>query len=857
MTQFTWIPTFRAIAEWLRTYRTRQPDLITVLHKVGITSGLEDRDENENSIPLDEIDPFTFYCLFTKYGVDQRLKLVARLIETAGISATLPTDFDGVPSANAMKVWMFPFKAQREPWMVSTLWDLFEQALRGEVKGETFNRCLTIKNTGFAKLTECLFYIAPEKYFPVDGQTKPWLAARKISLPESSWESYQAFLPRLMQASNQSFASLSHEAWVTNQAAAFTKESAIVYLDARFPGTRTGTSHIAAWHTPEGRALATDPSPKRVAIFIEMAPPFLDQEAIEPYPAERPRNHHLGAHAPALAAGKQAYLATLATLADLQKLCDWYADGAAQPSADTTSRIAEPTDMSPPPLNQILFGPPGTGKTYYTINHSLEIVDPAFLAANALDRAALTERFRELVAEERIRFVTFHQSFSYEDFVEGLRAETDRDDNLVYKVEPGVFKRLCETASGVTEAAREIGISDAPRIWKLSIDSTHASKTRDYCFTHNEARIGWGLVGDLAKVTRGSHAGYDALGTHNQNTVHSFANEVEVGDIILCIRSAEEIQAVGVVQGEYRYEPTVPAGVLSDYNNVLPVRWLATGLNLNIKNVNGGVRFTLKTLYELTRVSWPELAQALEKAGVALTSRAESSMARRLPNKGQPYVLIIDEINRGSVSRIFGELITLIEPSKRAGEVETLEVTLPYSKNPFSVPSNIYLIGTMNTADRSLAAIDIALRRRFQFIPMLPDVGVLRGISVDGVKIDAMLQGINDRIECLHGRDFQIGHAYFLKLKDSATIAALSSIFRQQVLPLLQEYFFEDWQKIAWVLSDELKSPEDQFLKRRTAVMAGLEGQDNMPEKTLWSINTKAFDRIGAYQGIKLGSIPA
>ena len=855
MTEFTWIPAFRAIAEWLKNYRNRQPELIAILHKVGITSGLEDRDENDDNIPLDEIDPFTFYCLFTKYGVDQRLKLVARLIETTGIPTPAPKDFDGVPSANAMKVWMFPFKAERAPWMVSTLWDLFEQALRGEIKGETFNRCLTIKNTGFAKLTECLFYIAPDKYFPVDGQTKPWLAARDISQPDSNWDSYQAFLPRLTQASNESFASLSHEAWVTNQAAAFTKESAIDYLDTRFPGTRSGTSHIAAWRTLEGRALATDPSPRRVAIFMEAAPPFLDPEAIEPYPPERSRNHHLGAHAPSLAAGKQAYLATLSTHADLQKLCEWYADDA-QPSANASPRIAEPTDMPSPPLNQILFGPPGTGKTFHTIDRALEIVDPPFLAANADKRASLTRRFRELVAKERIRFVTFHQSISYEDFVEGLRAETDRDDNLVYKVEPGVFKRLCEAASGVTEAAREIGISDAPRIWKLSIDSTHASKTRDYCFTHNEARIGWGHVGDLSKVTPGNHAEYDALGTHNQNTVYSFANEVEVGDIVLCIRSAEEIQAVGVVQGEYRYEANVPAGVLSDYNNVLPVRWLATDLNLNVKNVNGGVRFTLKTLYELTRVGWPELAQALEKAGVALTNQAKDSLSPAQPNKDQPYVLIIDEINRGSVSRIFGELITLIEPSKRAGEIEALEVTLPYSKNPFSVPSNIYLIGTMNTADRSLAAIDIALRRRFQFIPMLPDVGVLRDISVDGVRIDAMLQGINDRIECLHGRDFQIGHAYFLALKESPSIETLSSIFRQQVLPLLQEYFFEDWQKIAWVLSDELKSPDDRFLTRRAAAMAGLEGQDNMPEKTLWSINTKAFGRLGAYQGIKPGVIP-
>jgi 5-methylcytosine-specific restriction protein B len=207
-------------------------------------------------------------------------------------------------------------------------------------------------------------------------------------------------------------------------------------------------------------------------------------------------------------------------------------------------------------------------------------------------------------------------------------------------------------------------------------------------------------------------------------------------------------------------------------------------------------------------------------------------------------VLIIDEINRGNVSRIFGELITLIEPSKRTGAAEALEAVLPYSKTRFGVPRNVHLIGTMNTADRSLTGIDIALRRRFVFTEMSPQPDLLQGLVVEGIDIAALLAVINQRIEALLDRDHRLGHTYFMPLRQEPTLDKLAEIFGSQVLPLLQEYFFDDWQRIQWVLNDHRKPDEDfRFVTARELDSVDLFGEAvNVNRRAeLWQVNENAF----------------
>jgi 5-methylcytosine-specific restriction protein B len=628
-----------------------------------------------------------------------------------------------------------------------------------------------------------------------------------------------------------------------------THEAALEYLQNRFKPIKDPVKYMAGFFTTKGRQLGLVRRGSTVSLFLEPGdwPALVSGVSLRTrFSASTPRINSLEANVPELYIGKPADQVDVHTKNELIGLCDAYDDMDDSEDKPVKINIEAIVDNNAP-LNQILYGPPGTGKTYATIDEALGILDPEFLKQNGSNRKQLKDRFDHFVGLGQVRFTTFHQSFSYEDFVEGLRAERDEDSKqLNYYIEDGIFKLLCNAARENPVSNSDIGVSQKPRIWKISIDRAGNSTTRNYCLNSGEARIGWGHVGDIR------HANLDdpkwEIGSNDRSCLQSFGMEVAPGDILLCIRSVTNVAAVGVVQGEYRYESSVPSGIIGDYNHVLPVNWVLPDIDFSILSLNGQKRFTLKTVYELTRFTWEELQRGLLAAGYPLPKH--SCAMEQEPKR--PYVLIIDEINRGNVSRILGELITLIEPSKRSGSDEVLEVVLPYSKKPFSVPDNVYLIGTMNTADRSLAGLDIALRRRFTFKEMPPRPDLLDDIDIADVNIGELLRTMNNRIEVLLDRDHCLGHAYFITLQDDDPIEELALIFRQKILPLLQEYFFEDWERIAWVLNDHNKPSEQQFVQKASSNLEDLFGKNfsgNMQDRR-WLINVLAFSNIESYRGI-------
>jgi len=318
--------------------------------------------------------------------------------------------------------------------------------------------------------------------------------------------------------------------------------------------------------------------------------------------------------------------------------------------------------MTSPALNQILFGPPGTGKTFATIEAALEILAPEFLRANKGKRVALKKRFDELAEDGHVEFVTFHQSFSYEDFVEGLRAESGEDGQLRYEVVDGVFKKMCTSAMAKVKSPGALFIKGESFGSGYIVASASAELLSLVKPNGKELPIGMSILHTLAEYVR--------------------AGRLTVADV----RNKLVFDKVS----ETKLEPYL----INGYNNILPV-----------------------------------LVQRI------LDTSSEDAKVKETTQSSDARVLIIDEINRGNISRIFGELITLIEPSKRAGVDEALKVTLPYSKDHFSVPSNVYLIGTMNTADRSLAGLDIALRRRFTFREMPPKPELLNDVTVGELNV--------------------------------------------------------------------------------------------------------------------------
>lgn len=835
---FTWIPVFRAAADWLANFEARQPELIRILKEVGIDRGLDDKDQHGRTVPLEAIDPFTFFCMFTKYGVGRRKQLFSQLIEVAGLNVAPPTDFDGVPSINALKAWMFPYKTTREDWMIPTLWELYMDARTG-MDTDTFARALMIPSTGFTKLTQALFYVAPDRYLPIDAQTRPWLQAIGIPNPEHTLPSYLATLDAIRNHSSKSFAELSHRAWEERQVAQFHTKMAMDYLDARYPNTYEGTTHIASYRTQEGRQLALDPgkNPSRksaVSVFVDAYPPHVPANRVEEYPPERGRLHHLSNHTPRLAVGQHAYTVRVSSADELMDLCDWYDSNTFLPpiTAAPTNRAV----MTSQPLNQILYGPPGTGKTFTTIDKAMAIIEPDFAGS----REEKKRKFDSYVASERIKFVTFHQSFSYEDFVEGIRARTnDATKQIEYVIEDGVFKQLCNAARRrvVQSTDKHVDVKGR-RIWKISLGEAGLQEgVFEDCIKQGLALIGYGANADYTHVqtrddiarTLEQASSQRDISDYPVTALNIFIRQVKVGDLFVVTQGNLRFRAIGEVSSDYLHVPR-DADTFSQGRRVKWLRVYDAGLPYAELMEN---RFSQTTIYELRdgSINMEKLAKLLAPADDASDSA--------------PRVMVIDEINRGNTSRIFGELITLIEESKRAGRPEALEVTLPYSQDKFSIPDNVYLVGTMNTADRSLAGLDVALRRRFVFEEMRPRTDLLGTVS--NIDLGQMLAAMNARIELLLDRDHLLGHAYFIGIR---SLSDLKDVFARQILPLLQEYFFEDWERVSLVLNDTRKAKAHQFLSKPEHDEHALFGNFAHGGSHRWKINPEAFGSPESYLGI-------
>lgn len=502
--------------------------------------------------------------------------------------------------------------------------------------------------------------------------------------------------------------------------------------------------------------------------------------------------------------------------------------------------VSESTQKTDVNKNTILYGPPGTGKTYNTVVYAVAIIENKLLAdVKNESYSDVLERYNAYRAEGLIEFTTFHQSYGYEEFIEGIKPVMDNTDedrsDIQYSIEDGLFKAFCNKSAmpAAKKSNLDLGLNKTPTIWKVSLWSTGDNPTRTECLNNGHIRIGWDDYGpDITDDT-------DFTENGGKNVLNSFIYKMKVGDIVFSCYSSTTIDAIGVVTGDYEW-----CGNQFDdgLNRMRKVKWIVKGINEDIVEINGGSTMTLSTVYKL-KVSLADALALIQKHLPATVQMDEK----------KNHVFIIDEINRGNISKIFGELITLIESSKRIGQPEGMRAKLPYSQQLFGVPDNVYIIGTMNTADRSIATIDTALRRRFRFKEMMPDADVLKGISVEDISVSEMLARMNKRISVLYDREHTIGHAYFIPLRDNPTIEQLAEIFENAIVPLLQEYFYEDYEKIRLVLGDNNKdNKEEQFIVVVENDYNELFGSVDIgfDDSVTYEINRAAFDNIEAYRSI-------
>ncbi|HDZ4975313.1 TPA: McrB family protein [Campylobacter jejuni] len=425
-----------------------------------------------------------------------------------------------------------------------------------------------------------------------------------------------------------------------------------------------------------------------------------------------------------------------------------------------TERVqSEESNMKIIPLNQILYGSPGTGKTYTTIDKALEI-----LGENLESRDDKKAKFDEYVKNGQIVFTTFHQSYGYEEFVEGIKPRIDSEENskeIKYEIKDGIFKELCEKALENRDSIKNFNFYIDKLKEKAKIDDNNPEKyfelpNTKYSIQYRNGKTFRIKFDDMSK----NHKDYP-VSIDNIEKLYKTSNIDEI------------------------------------YNSAY-VRAILNYLKL----------------------------QGLE------------DYKEKDEKTNLPYIIIIDEINRGNVSKIFGELITLIEPSKRIGAKEELKVILPYSGKEFGVPKNVYIIGTMNTADRSITSLDTALRRRFEFIEMMPDVSKL-SIDCEGINLQELLKAINTRIEYLLDREKTIGHAFFISVEN---LESLKKVFKNKIIPLLQEYFYNDYALIDAVLNKngmlEISVENKDYLKNMTEFIESDKIVYKFSDSNNWSKDT-------------------
>lgn len=808
---FTWIPLYEDLATHILDYEHRQPELLAFLGELKAAGLPMVRlvEDNSNS-PLTEIDPFTFFAVFNRRVTDDNRKdILTRMRDFFGSAAAVPEDFEGIPVADNMQSWFFPWAKERKADDIPSLWALARQAITGgrdAVTAATFGRCLAVRSVKIAKLSTGLFWLRPRVFPPLDGQSQLYLRRHGVNIPGklATWGEYREVVEAAAARLGDDFPALSRAAYVEQDQERrywagghqFGKTSKLGefidqhtwYIGWKKDDATKGAK--AAWKRFRGikpgdlfaiKGLGGQNYTLQVHAVGRVDEVDADGGRISWTALDLPL---FRGHAPAKPGGG-TWFETLCEVTDPGARAAIFRVGELAPPV-----VKEPTVKIPPvkprpeaplrpphPLNLILHGPPGTGKTWEMrhMRQAFALRSDVALPPPRPDVADLT--WFEVVA------LALHD----------LGAPTDA---LGIAAHPLVQAKYVERAPQA-----KLG----PYVWgQLQSHTVKTSETVKY-------------------TQRSGHLIFDKQPDGRWFLPEGLPEEVRA-KAGLAAEVAPGTEALPDNQFLITFHPSF---TYEDFVEGIRPETAETG--------DETIRYPLRAGI-FKRACERAVQLAGFTGGLAAFCDLPVEERRTMLATASPAVLFIDEINRGNVARILGELITLIEPDKRLGGDEELIVTLPGSQARFGVPSNLWIVGTMNTADRSVVALDVALRRRFAFRECPPDPTHLDGIAIEDIDLGKLLKAINQRLLVLRDRDHLIGHAFFWPMKADPTrrtLGELRRVFRESIVPLLLEYFHDDLGRIGLVLGKA-------FVTRHTTttVFADFEHdhKEDLGERPVWTL---------------------
>jgi len=891
--KFSWVETHQKITQYLSTKENSQQDLIDLLKSVGIGPFNDKADSGEHDVELDEIDPFTFYCYIYKYGTKRRLKYLQDIADSLNIEK--PFGESGIPSAQPQKVWLFPYKYERNNNEVSRLWRLFNKVLKSQITDEDFENALLIRSIGKTKLTEALFYINPEKYLPINGPTKPYIKeVLGIDPKFNTYTEYIEILSKIKEKVSIPFFELSYVAWKWNDERkkvnywvfqgnpkVFDFETALrdeILTDwtvsAHKDKIKTGDK-IILWITgdksgcyalaevlSEPRAKTTSPDDhlwkgedkSTLKTNIKITHNIVDSPILKSKvdSIEELRDLKVGNQGTNFSATEDEFETLLALVGNKTKKQYWlYAPGEnahkwqefyekrimglGWDEIGDLKQYDNRDDIKKALVNA--YGGRGSKKNDVSANDD-------FLNKINIGDVIIAKKGRG----ELLGYGIVTSDYEYDDNRTNYQKIRKVDWKLKgnWKVD---FSLVLKTLTDITKYSSDLPDYNTyyERLLGIMGQSNKIIKKEIMSFPLNTILYGppgtgktYNTVLRAAEIieNRKIDSYHEALeifktNLHNQIEFITFHQNYSYEDFIQGLRPDTENDKELIFERKdgifkviadkalknitaYEQPPVSKKSFEETFNEFVDslvegeveeievkmkkVSYFITAItnkSIEFRKTSGGTEHTLsistlRKMYDAESVLdiqglssyYSPLLDEILKIGRESTGKKEIIQRKN-------YVIIIDEINRANISRVFGELITLIEPDKRSHGKTPMEAKLP-SGDPFIVPSNLFIIGTMNTADKSIALLDIALRRRFEFESMYPKYEIT-GHEIYEVEI---LKKINEQIIKSKGHDFQIGHAYFMgENKD------LVQRMNKKVIPLLLEYYMNDEKEVKGILN--------------------------------------------------------